>query len=87
MGEWHRDNPELTGTDADPWMSNPGYAAAAREVRMYQQFPNLDAMIAEAEERQLQEAYVCLDCSEYQPEQPSNACRECGGKLRECNTG
>lgn len=23
MGEWHRENPELVGTDADPWMANP----------------------------------------------------------------
>jgi hypothetical protein len=50
MSSWHREHPELAGTDADPWMSNPGHAAAAREVKMYQQFPNLDAMIADAEE-------------------------------------
>jgi uncharacterized paraquat-inducible protein A len=84
MSGWHRDNPELVGTDADPWMANPAHAAAAREVAMYTQFPNLDAMIAEAEERQLQEACVCLDCSEFQPEQSTGACRECGGKLRDC---
>ena len=84
MGEWHRDNPELVGTDSDPWMQIPSHAAAAREVAAYRRHPNLDAMIAEAEERQLQEACLCLDCSEFQPEQPTGVCRECGGKLRDC---
>lgn len=32
MGEWHREHPELAGTEADPWMANVGHAAAAREV-------------------------------------------------------
>lgn len=83
MSQWSHEHPELVGTDADPWMANPAHAAAHREVQMYQQFPNLDAMIAQAEEQQLQEAFVCLDCSEFQPEQSGNTCRECGGKLRE----
>jgi hypothetical protein len=51
MSSWHNEHPELAGTDADPWMANPGYAAAAREVQMYQQFPNIDAMIAREEAR------------------------------------
>jgi hypothetical protein len=25
MGSWHRENPELIGTDADPWMVNESY--------------------------------------------------------------
>jgi hypothetical protein len=33
MSQWHRENPELTGTDADPWMEVPGHAEAALEVR------------------------------------------------------
>lgn len=82
MSGWHRDNPELVGTDADPWMANPAHAAAHREV-MYQQFPNLDAMIAQAEEQQLQEAFFCSSCSEFQPEQPNGVCRECGDKIVE----
>jgi hypothetical protein len=25
MSQWHRDNPELVGTDADPWMRHESY--------------------------------------------------------------
>ena len=32
MSQWHNDHPELAGTEADPWMSHPSHAAAAREV-------------------------------------------------------
>lgn len=28
MSRWHREHPELAGTDADPWMHNPGHRAA-----------------------------------------------------------
>lgn len=28
MSQWHRDNPELAGTDADPWMRNESYRKA-----------------------------------------------------------
>lgn len=81
MSQWHREHPELAGTDADPWMQNPGHAAAAREVQMYQQFPNLDAMIAEAE---FNSTHVCLDCDEVQCVEPRHGiCRACGGRLVE----
>lgn len=33
MGSWHRENPELCGTNADPWMQHPGHRAAYRELR------------------------------------------------------
>lgn len=75
MSQWSHENPELVGTDADPWMANPAHAAAAREVAMYQQFPNLDAMIAAAE---ADSTHECLDCDEVQSEQPHGICRECG---------
>lgn len=29
MSGWHRDNPELIGTDADPWMMHESYRKAA----------------------------------------------------------
>jgi hypothetical protein len=28
MGEWHRNNPELVGTSADPWMIHEDYRRA-----------------------------------------------------------
>lgn len=82
MSSWHREHPELAGTDADPWMANPAHAAAAREVAMYQRFPNLDAMIAHAEENS---THICdpeHGCGTVQAE-GDGSCRECGEKLWE----
>jgi hypothetical protein len=31
MSGWHRDNPELVGSDADPWMMHAGYRQAMRQ--------------------------------------------------------
>lgn len=28
MSQWHRHNPELAGTDADPWMQHESYRMA-----------------------------------------------------------
>lgn len=33
MSQWHRDHPELCGTDADPWMSVPVHRQAVDELR------------------------------------------------------
>lgn len=33
MGAWHRENPELVGTSADPWMRHDSYANALRQVK------------------------------------------------------
>lgn len=33
MSQWHREHPELAGTDADPWMQNEGYRQARAEVQ------------------------------------------------------
>jgi hypothetical protein len=33
MSSWHRENPELAGTDADPWMQNEGHRRAYEELR------------------------------------------------------
>lgn len=30
MSQWHRAHPELTGTDADPWMQHESYRKAVR---------------------------------------------------------
>lgn len=30
MGEWHRDNPEMTGTEADPWTKPGAYRLTDR---------------------------------------------------------
>lgn len=32
MSQWHRDNPELTGTWADPWMIHDSYRQASLQV-------------------------------------------------------
>lgn len=32
MSQWHRDNPDLAGTEQDPWMRHEPHARAAREV-------------------------------------------------------
>lgn len=39
MSGWHREHPELAGTDADPWMANPSHRAAAQEVTRLQGCP------------------------------------------------
>jgi hypothetical protein len=51
MSSWHREHPELAGTDADPWMASPAHREAVREVECYSRFGrSLDSMIAQAEE-------------------------------------
>lgn len=32
MSAWHRQHPELAGTDADPWMHNPGHRKAFEDL-------------------------------------------------------
>lgn len=61
MGAWHRENPELAGTDADPWMANPAHAAAALEARQTTVGFN-DSWIAEQERLQL--TFDCEACGE-----------------------
>jgi predicted RNA-binding Zn-ribbon protein involved in translation (DUF1610 family) len=75
MGGWHREHPELAGTDADPWMANPGHAAATRYVS--------DAAIAEAEARAL--TFDCEACGkdstvacEWNGRDYIGKCSECG---------
>lgn len=34
MSGWHRDNPELVGTDADPWMMHESYRRACEELEV-----------------------------------------------------
>ena len=33
MSQWHRENPELAGTEADPWMQHKSYRDAVLYVR------------------------------------------------------
>lgn len=35
MSAWHREHPELAGTEADPWMHIPSYRAAHDELVSY----------------------------------------------------
>lgn len=32
MSGWHRENPELVGTSADPWTIHPSYTRALQET-------------------------------------------------------
>jgi len=32
MSQWHRENPDLVGTEDDPAMINPGYRQAVQSV-------------------------------------------------------
>lgn len=32
MSQWHREHPELVGTDADPWMVHESYRIACEEL-------------------------------------------------------
>lgn len=59
MSGWHRDNPELVGTDADPWMGNAGHAEAALAARQVAAGFS-DAWIAEMEARAL--TFECEAC-------------------------
>jgi hypothetical protein len=36
MSQWHRENPELAGTTADPWMQHAGHRAAVAFVKSLQ---------------------------------------------------
>ena len=38
MSQWHRDNPELMGTEADPWIQHESYRKALGHME-----PGLDA--------------------------------------------
>lgn len=31
MSQWHREHPELAGTDADPWMQHDSYRKATEQ--------------------------------------------------------
>lgn len=41
MSGWHRDNPELIGTDADPWMMHESYRKVAAPDTIFR--PPVDA--------------------------------------------
>lgn len=63
-------------------MAAPRHVAAAREVAVTQQFPNLDAMIADAE---FHSTHVCVECGEVQCDDLT--CRSCGGELVDGRAG
>lgn len=51
MSDFHRNHPDLVGTEADPWMIHANHREALREVECYSRFGgSLDGMIARAEE-------------------------------------
>jgi len=71
MSGFHRHNPELIGTDADPWMAVKGY----RESLL----PWVDPRRIEEFERRT--AHICTDpdCHEIQPDNHGR-CEHCGGQ-------
>jgi hypothetical protein len=95
MSAWHREHPELVGTDADPWMANPTHAAAHRELEKRDRadasarrlgFGSIEAAIEHAEANA--STHYCDDCSEFYggsetPIPASGRCRYCGGELTE----
>lgn len=72
MSSWHREHPELVGTDADPWMIHASYARTIANPGPPRGFPGID----ECERLAELEAYHCHQCAEDQPE--TTVCRECG---------
>lgn len=95
MSAWHREHPELVGTDADPAMRNPGHAAAFHELELRDRadasarrlgFSGIEAAIADAEANQ--PTHYCDACSEFYggsvtPVPVSGRCRYCGDALTE----
>ena len=61
MSQWHREHPELAGTDADPWMQHEGYRKAAGYESTPEQIE--DARLEEIDESALPRATRrCWDC-------------------------
>lgn len=81
MSAWHRENPELVGTDADPWMANGRHAEAALAATQVAAGFS-DAWIAEQERLRL--TFDCEACGE----ESTVACEFNGsdylGKCSEC---
>jgi hypothetical protein len=92
VSAWHRDNPELVGTDADPWMRNPTHAAAHRELELRDRadasarrlgFSSIEAAIAHAEANSSHVCDAVNGCGEIQGATASGRCRYCGCVLTE----
>lgn len=81
MSGWHRDNPELVGTDADPWAIHESYRRAFAEVEV----ASRARPTVSFEEWLLSGAKRCTDedCREVQAPNDGDACRECGAPLED----
>lgn len=81
MSGWHRDNPELVGTDADPWMMHPSYAAAHREVTLQQagQAAMRRAGYGSIEEAMEDSTHSCSSCDQVQGLRRAPTCASCSG--------
>ena len=81
MSEWHRENPELAGTEADPWMIHESYRKAVSQVEV----------MARARPTMSFEDWLLLgskqcsdrDCREMQGPNPGDVCNECGSPLQD----
>jgi methionyl-tRNA synthetase len=69
VSSWHREHPELTGTDADPWMMHASYRDAMTYVK------RLAGIYCRHCETLLgpNETHVCVDCAG-----DSLTCPNCG---------
>ncbi len=60
MSQWHREHPELAGTDRDPWMQHASYRHAMSEVKaMSGDYCRVCEEFLESGER-----VVCADCKQ-----------------------
>jgi hypothetical protein len=67
MSGWHRDHPELAGTDSDPWMMHAGYRQAVAQGSV------TDSMIFAAEEAR--DSQVCECGHRRDAHDPEPGCR------------
>ncbi len=74
MSAWHREHPELTGTEADPWMIHDGYRKASAMGERPRGMPSYAELEEMSEARCTDE-----DCRRVQKRGP--ACVECGAPL------
>jgi hypothetical protein len=81
MSRWHREHPELAGTDADPWMANEDHARAAREVAGMEAMARAGVSWADIDRLERESSYQCIDYDCHRVQGPGDACVECGGQI------
>lgn len=77
MSQWHRANPELAGTDADPWMMHESYRRARA---MPSPPPNMPSW-AWIEENTTHRCHSVEGCGRVQARNDLMGCRYCEAPL------